>query len=44
LWDFPIGPLFHVLDHLDKYTDELDTLMAERFRLVPKKEENTVQA
>jgi transposase len=34
----------NVLDHLDKYTDELDTLMTERFRLVPKKEETTVQA
>jgi transposase len=34
----------NVLDNLDKYTDERDTLMTERFRLVPKKEENTVQA
>lgn len=34
----------NVLDHLDKYTAELDTLMTERFRLVPKKDENTVQA
>ena len=33
-----------ILDHLDKYTAELDTLMTEQFHLVPKNSELAIAA